>query len=259
MKAVILAAGRGKRLSPWTDNRPKCMVEFAGKPLLVRQMAVLKAMDVSDITIVTGYRADEIENLGVRTIHNPRWSETNMVATLMCAAEVIDGRDDVLIAYADIVYESRVLGVIASSEASLSTAVDRGWRKLWEARGGDLLEKAETMKFDKDGYIIELGKKPKSLDDIEGQYIGLTKVSAGFCAEFVDRYQRLDPNRRYDGAALPNMYMTSYLQHLIECGVRLKAALVDHGWIEIDTVEDLSMYGEMLNTGALQRLYDPGR
>lgn len=259
MKAIILAAGRGKRLSPCTDDRPKCMVEFAGKSLLVRQLEVLSAMDVSDVTIVTGYRADQIENLGVRTIHNPTWSDTNMVATLMCAAAVIDGCDDVLIAYSDIVYERRVLWAIASSDAPLSTVVDSGWRKLWEARGGDLLAKAETMKLDKDGYIIELGKKPRALEDIEGQYIGLTKVSAGFCTEFVERYRHLDPSERYDGAELPKMYMTSFLQHLVNCGVRLQAALVDHGWIEIDTVDDLNVYGELLHTGALQHLYNPER
>ena len=113
------------------------------------------------------------------------------------------------------------------------------------------------MKLD-GGRISELGRKPKSLDEIEGQYIGLTRVAAGFCAEFVARYRRLDPRARYDGNDLQDMYMTSFLQQLIDGGVRLQAALIEHGWIEIDTARDLEVYREMHRSGALRRLYDPG-
>src|SRR5437899_3286230 len=58
MRAIILAAGRGKRLGPLGDGRPKCLVELSGKPLIERQVAALRGGGVSEIGIVRGYRAD---------------------------------------------------------------------------------------------------------------------------------------------------------------------------------------------------------
>ena len=60
MRAVILGAGEGTRLRPYTDDRPKCLVELAGRTLLAWQLDALAAAGVSDTTIVTGYRADQI-------------------------------------------------------------------------------------------------------------------------------------------------------------------------------------------------------
>ena len=63
-QGVILAAGRGERLRPLTDDRPKCLVELAGEPLLSRQVRVLRAVGVDDVRVVAGYRAESIEALG---------------------------------------------------------------------------------------------------------------------------------------------------------------------------------------------------
>ena len=61
MKAIILAAGEGIRLRPYTLDRPKCLVELVGKSLLEHQLAALRAAGITDITMVTGYRANQIE------------------------------------------------------------------------------------------------------------------------------------------------------------------------------------------------------
>src|SRR4029077_9041280 len=57
VKAVILAAGQGTRLRPLTDDRPKCMVELGGVPLLHRQLAALLQAGVTDVSVVVGYHA----------------------------------------------------------------------------------------------------------------------------------------------------------------------------------------------------------
>src|ERR1044071_3517735 len=88
---VILAAGEGTRLRPHTLDRPKCLVPLAGRPLLAWQTDALRAAGVDDIVVVTGYRADQIRALGYRTVFNPRYEKTNMVASLMCARDTLDG------------------------------------------------------------------------------------------------------------------------------------------------------------------------
>ncbi len=252
MRAIILAAGEGRRLRPHTLDRPKCMVELAGRALILRQLDVLDRCGVDEITIVTGYRADKIESLCIRrhgpgrnTRHNADYATTNMVTTLMCARDRLDGGDDVVILYADIVYEPRVFEALRDCPAPLATTVDRRWRQLWSLRCDDPLDDAETLKLDDAGNIIELGKKADSYDDIEGQYMGLIKVRADFASQLLALYDGLDPVATYDGKDLPNMYMTSFLQHAIDSGHPLTAVVVEGGWFEVDTVEDLATYEGM--------------
>ena len=85
MKAIILAAGEGKRLKPYTDSRPKCMVPLAGRPLLHWQLDVLRSAGIKDIVIVGGYRAEALKACGASVVTNPRYDSTNMVGTLFCA------------------------------------------------------------------------------------------------------------------------------------------------------------------------------
>ncbi|MFQ5916306.1 MAG: NTP transferase domain-containing protein [Candidatus Binatia bacterium] len=251
MRAIILAAGAGSRLRPYTLDSPKCLIELGGKPLLVHQVDVLKTVGIRDVTVVTGYRADQIETLGYHTKHNPDYAHTNMVATLMCAAELLDGSDDVLIAYSDILYEPRVIQTLCTCSEPICTTVDMSWLRLWQIRVDDPLSDAETMKLDKAGNILDLGRKPNSYDDIEGQYMGLIKVRADFAPELVNIYQQLDLNGLYDGLELPNMYMTSFLQYLIDHGRPVRAVLISGGWLELDTGRDLELYKHMQREGRL--------
>ena len=66
MRAIILAAGEGTRLRPHTLDRPKCLVELAGKSLLEHQVSSLRANGIDSITVVTGYRASMIEQANNR-------------------------------------------------------------------------------------------------------------------------------------------------------------------------------------------------
>jgi choline kinase len=222
----------------------------------VRQLATLRRCGITDVTIVTGYRAEAIEALGYPTRHNAAYDRTNMVASLMCAADLLDGSDDCVIAYADIVYERRVLEPLLACPEPRCITVDRQWRRLWELRSEDPLADAETLRLDERGNVIELGKKPESLDEIEGQYMGLIKVGAQAAPELVGIYEALDPDARYDGKDVPNMYMTSFLQHLVDLGRPLRAVPVEGGWLEVDTVEDLDHYNGMARDGSLAPFYD---
>ncbi len=250
MRAVVLAAGEGTRLRPLTDDRPKCLVELAGRPLLAWQLDALQRAGVDDVTIVTGYRADQI-TLGSRRVQNPRFDVTNMVASLMCARAVFDGADDVLIAYGDIVYEPRLVEALVAGDGEVTVVIDRAWRRLWELRMADPLSDAETLRIDENGRLLELGRKPTSYADIEGQYVGLIRVSADAAAGWPRRFDELDPAGPYEGRDRDHMFMTAFLQLLIDDAVPVHAAEVDGGWIEVDTLEDLQVYEALHESGGL--------
>ena len=255
MRAVVLAAGEGNRLRPLTADRPKCLVELAGRPLLAWQLDALAHAGVDDVTIVTGYRADAI-TAGTRRVHNARYAETNMVASLMCARDAFDGGDDVLIAYGDIVYEPRLVAALRATRSGIGVVVDREWRRLWELRMEDPLADAETLRRDADGYLVELGRRPERVTDIEGQYVGLVLVRADAAAEWCDRYDALAPDGDYEGRDRDHMFMTAYLQLLIDAGVRIDAVGVDGGWLEVDTLDDLRAYDALRARGALATIVD---
>jgi choline kinase len=257
MRAVVLAAGEGNRLRPLTADRPKCLVELAGRPLLAWQLDALARAGVGDVTIVTGYRADAI-TVGTRRVHNPRYADTNMVASLMCARGAFDGTDDVLIAYGDIVYEPRLVDALRATRTGIGVVVDRQWRRLWDLRMEDPLADAETLRLDADGYLVELGRKPERASDIEGQYVGLVLVRAGRAVAFCDRYDALAPDGDYEGRDRDHMFMTAYLQLLVDDGERIDALTVDGGWLEVDTIDDLRAYDALRTRGELATIVDLG-
>jgi NDP-sugar pyrophosphorylase family protein len=85
--------------------------------------------------------------------------------------------------------------------------------------------------------------------------MGLFKVRADYVVRFEQVYRQLDPSAEYEGKDKDNMYMTSFLQHLIDVGWQVQAVPVDGGWLEIDTIEDLELYHRLEAEGSLSQLY----
>ncbi len=257
-RAIILAAGQGTRLRPLTDKNPKSMVSLIGKPLLERQLATLNGCDVKDVAVVTGYCADKIKNIGVRTFLNPLYEKTNMVYSLFAAESFMSDTkgEDLLICYGDIVYQRDNLQTILDSSGDIAVMVDKNWHQYWSLRMDNPLDDAETLILDENKYITELGKKTDNYKNIQGQYTGLIKISSDKIKDLISFYHGLDRGELYDGKDFENMYMTSFLQLLINGGWKIKAAIVENGWLEVDTVEDLELYESMAKENKLGNYYD---
>jgi choline kinase len=239
MKVIILAAGQGTRLRPLTNDRPKCMVEVNGKPLIKHQLDLFLKNNIQDINVITGYLGEKIYFTEITKYYNPKFKTTNMVSTLFCAKNIFDGTDDILISYGDIIYNNVVLDKIIMSTNEINVVVDKNWKNYWAARMDDPLQDAETLKIGKRGNITELGKKPNSYDQIEGQYIGLIKIRADVAPKIKEYYYSLDKNALYDGQDYDNMYMTSFLQMIANTLYDLTPTYINNGWIEIDEPSDL--------------------
>jgi choline kinase len=238
LKAIILAAGEGTRLRPYTLDRPKCLVEVDGISLLDRQLAVLATQAISPIVLIGGYRIDMLKRPEIDLKVNPRYAETNMVWTLFCAEEELEG--DILLCYGDIVYSREILEALLKSDADIAVAIDLEWESYWRARNEDPLDDAETLKLTNDGQIIEIGQKPKSLSEIEGQYMGLMKFSAKGIKQLKKAFNDAKISGALRGKSLEKAYMTDLLQEMIDLNFRLDAVTVNGGWVEVDTVSDLN-------------------
>lgn len=234
MKAIVLAAGQGTRLRPLTNDRPKCMVEFKGKPIIDYIIETMHCVGISNIHIVTGYKSEVLrkylsKECGITFYCNEEYDSTNMLCSLWCANDEFD--DDVIISYSDIIYSNDILQKLVDSKAEIAITIDKDWRKLWELRMDDPLSDAESLLLDASDNVTEIGRKTDSYEEIQGQYMGLIKVSKRGWDKVMGVYSTILDTH--------NMYMTDFLQLIINNGVAVKAIPVNGGWIEIDTLSDL--------------------
>lgn len=240
--AVILAAGRGSRMKGLTEACPKCLLELAGHPLLYWQQAALRDAGLQRLIVVRGYHADMLCG-DFETVDNPRWAETNMVRTLLCAFPLLQQAGDVIVSYADIVYHSahvRALGVL---RGDICLTYDTRWEELWRLRQENVLEDAETFRQE-GGRLLEIGGRPQHLDEVQGQYMGLLKFSPEGRRRVAAYVESLSPSQG------DKLDMTSLLRALLAQGEDIRVCPVAGGWCECDTPEDIQHYEQRLREGA---------
>lgn len=219
-----------------TRNLPKCLLKIGGKTLLDWQIHALRGAGIREIGIVTGYRRELLAARGLGEFHNPYWATTNMVFSLARAEEWLMAGPCV-VTYADIFYNAGAVRRILGSQAAVTLTYDPNWRRLWTRRFENPLEDAETFRISRHGRILEIGRKPKSVEEIQGQYMGLLKFTPrGWQA--VERIRsRLPP------AASRALQMTQALDILVQAkrvGIR---GLPWRGfWGEVDQIRDLQIY-----------------
>jgi choline kinase len=236
VKAIILAAGRGSRMKRLTDERPKCMVELRGKTLLEWQLEALRGAGIGEIAIVTGYKRELLADQGLIEFHNSRWAHTNMVSSLACAESWLQ-QEPCIVSYSDIFYSPVAVQSLMTCKASLAVTYDPNWLALWTERFGDPLLDAETFRLTSAGTLAEIGNKPKSVDDIQGQYMGLLRFTPEGWAEVVRLRSALTPEQ------CDKVHMTNTLQQVIDAGrVPIHSVAYTGAWGEVDSAEDLFLY-----------------
>lgn len=243
MQAIILAAGRGSRLGGITDDRPKGLVEVGGRPLIEWQITALNAAGIDNIVVVTGYRADRFKQLSkdIATIHNPDWRESNIVWSLMQTRPLILG--PTIVSYSDIVYGSSAVKRLLASKGSTVIAYDEEWQSLWSRRFTNPLSDAESFRIDLHGNVLEIGGHAKDTRSVEGQYMGLLRITPKTILEML--------NVSSD-KILMKLDMTSLLNRMIQFGCEIKGTAIHGGWCEVDSAGDLAIADEMIRSGKIK-------
>ena len=237
MRAIILAAGEGHRLRPLTNSIPKCMVKYRNKSILSYQISTMQSLGITDINIIAGYRSEVIKDLGYNTIVNSDYGKTNMVFSLFCAEKLLN--QDLIISYGDILYGQNTLRKVLSDFGEISIAISTNWLELWKRRMDNPLSDAESLKIGVDGNIRELGNKTNSYENIEGQYMGLMKIKKKILPNIIRKYYDYKCKNLDDISSFNNMYMTTFLQNLINDGFKLSPVKITDEWLEVDQPNDL--------------------
>jgi choline kinase len=167
-----------------------------------------------------------------------------MVASLACAeAWLADA--PCLVSYADIFYPAETVRRLMRADAPLALAYDPDWLALWSGRFADPLSDAETFRLD-GARVVEIGARPRSVDEVEGQYMGLLR----FTPEAWSLAQRL--RAELSAARRDRLDMTSLVAALIARGLDVVAVPTAPGWGEIDSQSDLAFYEARIASGALR-------
>ena len=259
MRAILIAAGRGKRLGEHTAEIPKCMVDVAGQPILKRVWTAHASAGVDELVVIRGYKGDVLEPF-VRSlvpnavfVDNPEWQTNNVLLSLACARRFLDR--PALVTYSDILFTPAVAQAAVASPADIALVIDRDFRLIYEGRTEHPLAEGEVADLMPDGSVARVGKKALPPEDAVGEFIGLAKLSkrgAATCARTLDgllhKFDGRDHEPFQRAQTFRNAYLTDLLQLLIDGGTQVEPVFIHGQWREIDTGQDLDRARELVQS-----------
>ena len=228
MRAVILVAGVSRRLYPLTEYRPKCLMDVGGQTIFDYQMTALLEAGIREVTLVVGYRREQVVHHAKRRYPNVDFSvcvnhhffETNTAFSLWVAGEEFLDRDFVYL-NGDVLFEPRLLARVLESPHSAALAV--------EAKPcGD--EEVKVI-CDRDGRIRQISKQLDPRASL-GEFIGVARFDAPFTAYFFQALERLKH------AGERNAYFEAALDMMADDHPFFAVDVTDFPCIEIDFPED---------------------
>ena len=235
MRAIILAAGVARRLYPLTFDKPKCLLEVAGQPILDYQVKALKQVGISKATIVVGYYKGMIINhlktnfdeFEFNFVNNPHFFETNTSYSLHLCEDVLR-EGECLLMNGDVLYPVELLQRVLDDEKDNVLAVEVKQCGKEEVK---VIEGADER-------IVAIGKELIQENSL-GEFIGVAKLSEAFNSQFTDSLSQLieaGGKADYFEAAIHPLLAKMQL-HYVDVS--------DLPCIEIDFLEDLDKAAEL--------------
>jgi choline kinase len=232
VKAVILSAGQGSRLLPLTADRPKCLIDFAGRTLLDWQLDTLAANGITEVCLVTGFRDDQIaaslarrDGRGprVETRFNPFYKVADNLGSLWIAREALVG--DCLVLNGDtLVSQALVKRVIAAGLPGIAVTVDE--KDDYDADDMKVVREA-------DGRLTAIGKRLGKLP-VNAESIGLIAMRGDGAALLVTEIERM--------LRTPEGVTSWYLRAINNIAQHSRVetfAITGEEWGEVDFPEDV--------------------
>lgn len=243
MRAIIIASGRGAHLGALTEERPPCMVEVGGRPILHHQVEALQFWGIDDVVVIRGHRADAIAGpAGVpalRYVDDGDFEAHGMLASLFTAGAELVG--DVVVSYGDVVYHAEAVEALLRSPAMGTLVVDRRWRASWRGRSQRATARAELCRATRDGLILDVGRHVGPAG-ATGEFVGLARFRAPMTARLWAAWERIrargedapvGPARSLRAARLTDLVL-----ELLDRGDLFAAATIDGGWRVLDAAVD---------------------
>lgn len=232
MRAFLLAAGKGSRISKNIPEIPKSTLEIGGKPLICRTIEMLLNNGIA-VTVIIGYKENYIrkilESYEVEIIDNPFYDVTNSIASLWMAKDSIREDESMIVANADVFWEQRILDMILCEKKTIFML-------------SDVLRRADGDYFfnTKDGVIKAYGKE-LDYENRTCEYVGIAYIDSTFVGKFKKRLDELIHSQKHDLWWENVLYSYAQEEEIYALDVDGKF------WAEIDFIEDYYRILEYLN------------
>ena len=233
MRVIILAAGMGSRLKPFTDNLPKSLFRLGTDGTILQRMVEMVRRNLdAEICIITGFMHEQIESLfsDVTFVYNPFYRVTNSIASLWFAKEYLDS--DVIIVNSDIVVEESLFQEMAGIDAPATILMD-----------SSRIDNADYKVATYDNRVVMMSK---DLVTCSGEYAGITKLSRDSAVKLRDTIEAMVADdkieRWYEDALVQMVLNDNFVLHYFD--------IPQFQWVEVDTVDDWL---------AAKKIYSAGR
>lgn len=235
MKAIILCAGQGRRLLPYTESTPKCLIPLQNKPFIEWQIDALSAVGIEDIIAVVGYSAQTVTNLlkqrygnRVTTIYNPFYEIADNLASCWIARESF--QDDFILINGDTLFQPVIASELINS---------RHYPIVLASDQKDMYDDDDMKIIASDAQLHHVGKKLPA-KEVNGESIGMIRFDSRGAALF---RAKLEANM-FDPAALKKWYL-SMINELAEENQVGICSIHGKEWTELDFVQDLEVAQEL--------------
>jgi phosphoenolpyruvate phosphomutase len=241
VKALILAASRGKGLDELTLERPKVMIPVAGKPVLRRLVDKFKGQGVNEIIVVAGYKAEAIDVQGIEVIVNPRWEQTGELASLCQAIDSLG--DDTVLLYGDLLFRTYILNNLLDWDEPLLAVVDSS--PLDQAKGNTNDLAYCSAPDDRAMYQQKASLQKVSSDSKwqsrcpDGRWIGLLRVRGEGKQQLLQALETLKQDLNFEQMGLPDL-----INQLIADQHAPQVQYISGHWMDINNLEDLQRAGD---------------
>jgi choline kinase len=227
------------------------MLDIQGTTMLHRALETFKQSDLPRSVVIGGFEAGRLQlPQGTTMVLNPDYRNNNILHSLACAREQMEGEGTVLISYSDIIFCASVVEqFLADEKADISIVVDQNWPMRYQGRILHPLSQAEAAKFDSGRVLQQTGKDiltEKHDPQSWGEFIGMLKMTPKgrdlFWSVFDELNSKLAADDPFQGAVeWRRAYITDMLQELVDRNIAVHCSLIQGGWLEIDTTEDYEL------------------
>jgi choline kinase len=243
MKAIIIGAGRGRRLMPTTADVPKCYAEVKNKRLLDWSLEAFRKAGISDFCFIGGYQIDKVrKDYPHFTFRNNKdWEQNNILLSLLHAEDLMG--DGFICCYSDTLFTSKVISTVLQQSGDIVLSVDTRWLERYTHRTMHPPDDAEKVTAT-NGHVTRVHRGIPT-HEAHGEFTGVAKFSAAGAAllrkHFHAAREQFAGKPFREAAVFEKAYLIHLLQDMIEKGVTMAHADVAGEYIEVDTQQDFEL------------------
>ena len=222
MKAIIMAAGVGKRLHALNINKPKCLIGVGNTTLIRRSVNLLVSKGISDITVIVGFKAHLVRNElhnDVAYFENPDFHSTNSIKSLWYARDLLE--NNVLLLNGDLYYEHAILDYAINQTNPVVMLAD-----------STRIDNAD-YRFSFSGDQINQFGKHLTNHETDGEYVGIVRIDQRFIKTFKKALEEMITSGK------SNIWWEDVLYSFIEKQFPIHYFdVAGTFWTEVDTLQD---------------------